>query len=212
MKRLVGILILLFGFQVAALAQHDEKARVILDKMSTSYQKIPSYKADFSYILTNESEGLNESFEGKIAVKNDMYRLNMDAQEIINNGETMWTYLKDVNEVNIDYYDPEEGDMSPNTIYSAYKEGFKYIFLDNESAGDVNVIDLVPDDKNSQYFKVRLLINKSDNTLKGWKIFDKAGNVIHYDIKNFNPKANLQDSYFVFNEDDYDGVEVIDLR
>ncbi|MGB3180125.1 MAG: outer membrane lipoprotein carrier protein LolA [Cyclobacteriaceae bacterium] len=212
MKRLVGILILLFGFQIAALAQHDEKARVILDKMSASYQDIPSYKADFSYILTNENEGLNEEFEGKIAVKDNKYRLKMEGQEIINNGETMWTYLEDANEVNIDFYDPEEGDMSPSKIYSAYKEGFKYLFLDNESNVEVNVVDLVPDDKNSQYFKVRLLISKADNTLKGWKIFDKAGNVIHYDIRNFDPKANLNDNYFVFNEDDYDGVEVIDLR
>ncbi|MFA0963018.1 outer membrane lipoprotein carrier protein LolA [Roseivirga sp. BDSF3-8] len=212
MKRLVGILILLFGFQVVALAQYDEKARTILDKMSAQYQKIPSYKADFSYILTNEAEGLNEEFAGKIAVKDNMYRLKMEGQEIINNGETMWTYLEDVNEVNIDYYDPEDGDMSPSKIYTAYKDGFKYIYLDQESAGDVNVVDLVPNDKNSQYYKVRLLINKSNNTLKGWKIFDKAGNVIHYDIRNFNPKANLQDSYFVFNEDDYSDVEVIDLR
>jgi outer membrane lipoprotein carrier protein len=35
----------------------------------------------------------------------------MSDQEIYNDGETIWTFLKDANEVNVDYYMPDEGDL-----------------------------------------------------------------------------------------------------
>ena len=43
-------------------------------------------------------------------------------------------------------------------------------------------------------------------------MYAKSGNRYTYDISDFNQKAGLPDSYFVFDPENYDGVEVIDLR
>ncbi|MCK5208000.1 MAG: outer membrane lipoprotein carrier protein LolA, partial [Cyclobacteriaceae bacterium] len=134
MKKL-GLVIVLLGFFVGVTAQEDQKAKVILDKMSDKYQSIPSYKTNFIYRLHNKVEDIDEEFSGEIMVKGEKYVLLMSDQEIFNNGETIWTFLMDANEVNVDYYMPNEGDLSPNNIYSAYKKGYRYRWIEIKKVG-----------------------------------------------------------------------------
>jgi outer membrane lipoprotein carrier protein len=133
MKKL-GLLIGLVGLCVFAYAQVDEKAKEILDKMSDKYQNLPAYKTNFVYRLTNEVENVDEQFAGEIMVKGEKYVLLMSDQEIFNDGETIWTFLQEANEVNVDYYMPDEGDLSPNNIYAAYKKGYRYRWLGNQES------------------------------------------------------------------------------
>jgi len=198
-----------FGF-----AQNDPQAREILDAMSLKYQSIPSFKADIVHTLENKQEDINEEFSGKITVKGDMYKLAMGGQVIINNGVTLWTYLEDVNEVNISDYDPEDEDLSPSKIYGLYKDGYKYTYMGEIPVDGTpyNVVDLVPEDRENQFFKIRMVIDKNSNTLKSWKMFDKTGNIFIYKINNFTPNLELSDSFFVFDSQAHEGVEVIDFR
>lgn len=203
---------LLFSNLLAA--QKDPQARAILDAMSQTYQKIPSFSADIAYSMVNETEDINESYVGKISVKGDMYRLLMEEQEVINDGETVWTYLPDANEVNIDYHDAEAGDITPSTIYDIYQEGYKYLLINQVTIDgkQYNVIDLVPNDKDAQYFKIRLQIARSSNLLRQFTMFDKEGSEYSYLISEFDGSVNLPDSYFKFDPAQYKGVEIIDLR
>ena len=138
----------------------------------------------------------------------------MGGLEIINDGSTVWTYLEEVNEVNIDDYDPDEGDISPTQIYNAYKRGFKYVYLEDETINGetYRVVDLVPENNDNQFFKIQLHIAESDKTLKKWRIFDKNGTRYTYEIDNFNPQASVTDELFTFDTSKYQGVEVVDLR
>ena len=196
------------------IAQQDPQARAILDAMSQTYQKIPSFTANIAYSMVNQTEEINESYEGKISVKTDKYRLEMAEQEVINDGETVWTYLPDANEVNIDFHDAEAGDITPSTIYDIYKEGYKYLLINEVAiAGQrYNIVDLVPNDKDAQYFKIRLEIATKSNLLRQFTLFDKEGSEYSYLISKFNSSVNLQDSFFKFNLADHPDVDVIDLR
>lgn len=197
-----------------AQAQFDPKAKEILDAMSLRYQEIGSFESDFSYSMENPTQSISEDFEGEIVVEGDKYRLNMGGQEIINDGETVWTYLEEVNEVNIDDYDPAEGDISPTQIYNAYKRGFKYLYLEDqtEDGETFHVVDLIPENNDNQFFKIRLHISEDDKTLKKWQIFDKNGTIYTYEISNFNPDAEISDNAFSFDSSKYKNVEVVDLR
>ncbi|MEM6841808.1 MAG: outer membrane lipoprotein carrier protein LolA [Bacteroidota bacterium] len=215
MKRILPIVTLtLIAFQSAVYAQYDPKAKEILDAMSQAYQQIGAFESDFSYSMENSDQSISEDFAGEIAVKGDKYRLRMGGQEIINDGSTVWTYLEEVNEVNIDDYDPNEGDISPTQIYNAYKRGFKYVYLEDEiiNGKTYRVVDLVPENNDNQFFKIRLHIAEDDKTLKKWRIFDKNGTRYTYEIANFNPQASVTDELFTFDTSKYDGVEVVDLR
>jgi len=207
----------LVGLCVFAYAQVDEKAKKILDKMSDKYQNLPAYKTNFVYRLTNEVENVDEQFAGEIMVKGEKYVLLMSDQEIFNDGETIWTFLQEANEVNVDYYMPDEGDLSPNNIYAAYKKGYRYRWLETKKVGSrtLDVIELQPEDPKDPdkiFFRIVLNIDQADNTIHSWDMYDRAGNVFSYTISGFNPQFTAEDSFFVFDESKYPGVEVVDLR
>ncbi|MBL7847862.1 MAG: outer membrane lipoprotein carrier protein LolA [Cyclobacteriaceae bacterium] len=195
-------------------AQYDPKALEILEAMSKKYKAIPSFEANFSYTLTNETEKINEEFKGKMVVKGDKYHLILPEQEVINNGTTMWTYLPEAKEVNIDNFDPASDDLNPSKFYEIYKKGFKYLYLEDKTDGGVvcEVVDLVPEKRDAQYFKVRMNIVKKDKSIQSWTMYDKAGNLYKYTITKFNAAAKIDDASFTFDPKKYPGVEVVDLR
>ncbi len=178
-----------------ALAQYDPKALETLDAMSKKYQAIPSFEANISYMLTNDVEKISEEFKGKITVKGNKFRLVLPEQEVINNGMYVWTYLPEAKEVNVDKAENDSDEINPSRIYDIYKKGFKYLYLADKTEGGVvcEEIDLVPENKNAQYFKIKMMINKKDKSIQSWTMFDKSGNRFKFDPKK------------------YPGVEVIEL-
>lgn len=216
MKKL-GLVIAAFGIAILANGQVDEKAKGILDKMSDKYQNIPVYKTNFVYRLVNKLEDINEEFSGEIMVKGEKYVLVMSDQEIYNDGETIWTVLKDANEVNVDYYMPDEGDLSPNNIYSAYKKGYRYKWNESKKIGSrtLEIVELQPEDPKDPdkiFFKIILNIDNSDDTIHSWEMYDRGGNVFSYTISGFNPQFKAEDDFFQFDESKYPDFEVVDLR
>lgn len=214
MKSLYSLMFIFLVFVQAVSAQKDPKALEILNAMSDKYKSIPAYKANFEYTLNNPNEGINEDMKGEIVVKGEKFRLKLGGQEIINNGETVWTYLSEANEVNIDNYDPNEGDMNPSTMYSAYREGYKYVFLEDitEGSNTYSIVDLIPENRNTQFFKVRMKIDKKNKTLKSWEMFDASGNIYSHKITEFDPNVKVDNKFFEFDKSKYKGVEIIDLR
>jgi outer membrane lipoprotein-sorting protein len=147
-------------------------------------------------------------------VSGEKYRISLPEQEVINNGVTVWTYLPEVKEVNIDNYDKNSGDINPLKIYEIYQKDFKYLYIQEKTENGVlcDEVDLVPEKKDAQYFKIKLLIKKKDKIIQSLTMFDKGGNRYKYTITKFVPNANVADSFFTFDAKKYPGVEVIDLR
>lgn len=211
-KSLITLILVLSGKFL--FAQYDPKALEILEAMSNKYRNLTSFEANLTSSLVNETDGINEEFKGKITVKGDKFRLVLDDQEIINNGATVWTYLPSAKEVNIDNVDPDTDEMNPSKFYEIYKKGYKYVYLEDKTEGGVlcQVVDLVPEKKDAQYFKIRMNIIKKDNNIQSWTMFDKTGNRYKYTISKFSPNVKVDDSFFSFDPKKYPGVEVIDLR
>ena len=195
-------------------AQYDPEAKRILDAMAAKYKKIPAFEVKFTTRLENPFEGISEEFGGEITVKGEMFRLLTGEQLIINNGKTVWAYLEEVNEATVDNYHPDEETISPTHIYTAYQDGFKYVINGTKTYKKqvYDVIDLIPEDKEKVFFKVRLVISKKNNTLKTWTIFEKTGNRYTYLINSFKPMPQLANSYFEFDAKKHPNVEVVDLR
>ena len=214
MKKLGLLFSLMLLLHTTMWAQRDPKALEVLDAMSEKYQNIDAFSAKLVYKLENPSERLNETFRGEILVMGDMYRLKIGEQEIINNGTTIWTYLREVNEVNVDNYYPEDDPMAPARIYTIYREGYKYAYVEQkkQKGSLVEVIDLEPENKDEPFYKIRLTISKDDNTLLNYKVFDKNGNRYLWSVSDFDPNLKLTASHFEFNARDYKDVEIIDLR
>ncbi|MCC5928397.1 MAG: outer membrane lipoprotein carrier protein LolA [Cyclobacteriaceae bacterium] len=216
MKNALILIVVTFLF-TGVYAQNDPKAKEILDQMSEKYKSFTSFKAGFVNKLENEIEGFTEEFEGQIVVKGTKYKLIVGDQEIYNNGTTVWTYLKDINEVNIDNYVPEDGDMTPSNIYNIYKSGYKYRLMEERREGSklLQLVELQPENpkqSKSQFINIILRIDKTDKTLNGWTIKDRTGNQYSYTITNFTPNVEANDKTFEFDPSKHPDVEIVDLR
>lgn len=207
------LIIIAFASIQTVFAQTDKKAGSILDAMSNKYKNMGSFNVAFTY--TNEGAAAKETMKGDATVKGVKFRLKMAGQEIFNDGKTMTTYIKETNEATINNYDPKEvGDIDPTKIYTIYKKGYKYMFIEEvtESGKIYEVVELTPEKKDSKVAKVQIKVDKKDKSVKSWKITQRSGQRVVFKVDKFVPNVKVNDNYFAFDTKQYKGVEVVDLR
>ena len=107
----------------------NEVAKGILDNLSQTAKSYNNMTIRFDYTFENKSQLIKENQKGKIILEGEKFKLEMDEQTIINNAESQWVYLKDMNEVQIMEHDPEDEMMSPNKLFKIYENGYKFNYI-----------------------------------------------------------------------------------
>ena len=191
----------------------DKEAQKILDRVSQKFQSLDALQADFSLQIENTAAGINETQEGQVFVKGDKYRIKTDGLLRLSNNQYVWTHFTKEEEIQVNDFDPEEGEMSPARLFNIYNEDFKFMINEEvKAASDVKVIDLSPKEKSDMpYYKVRLSINTNTNLIEKAVIFEKSGSRFTYILKNIDTKVNFKDSFFELKESDYPNADWIDL-
>ena len=189
-------------------SQDDNKAVELLDKMSDNYKKMKGFTSSFTYSMNNLNEDIQDSFEGKISVRNEKYILFIEGQKIINDSKTVWTYIEELNEVTISEFDPSEQEISLNNIFEIYKEGFTYKYLGIKE--DFSMVEIYPEDEDKSYYKILFKINNS-NLLESFTVYDNSNSLYIYSINDF-VEEELDTTLFTFDVENYPDIEVIDFR
>lgn len=208
MNKLLTKLLIILSTSVFA---QDQIAKDILDKLSTTTKSYKNMTVGFDFIFENKKQNINEKQQGVLVLKGEMFRLEMEQQIIINNGENQWIYLADMNEVQIMENDPEDDMLSPNKLFTIYEEGYKYSYVGakSEKGKRIQVIDLFPRESGA-FIKVTLAVDAAKNELHKITILDKNGGSYTYLVTSF--KINKTIPPFTFNTINYPDIEVIDLR
>nr|MBP6314086.1 outer membrane lipoprotein carrier protein LolA [Chitinophagaceae bacterium] len=196
-------------------AQNDPKAKVILDNVSKKVKALKSLKANFSITITGAKGAKPQTKKGTVNMKGDKYFINLSGQEIYCDTKTIWTYMKESNEVQITSFDPNENSFTPSKLFTNfYDKEYTYKYAGEQTVGGkkVDVIHLAPTNKSKQYSKVELMIDKANSVVAGGKMYEKNGNVYAYTVSGYTPNAAMTDNMFVFNAKKYPKVEVVDLR
>ena len=191
----------------------DEVAKQILDKLSEKSKSYTDIYTKFNFNFSNSSQEIDENSEGEIWIKEDMYKLDMSSDlSIINNGETLWYFMKDVPEVQIMENDPDD-EMNPSNIFTIYEKGYKYEYKGASSEGNkrVHSINLYPE-KSGTIIKFTLNIDADKIELTSIKLYDRDGGITTYTINKFVTNSGIPESTFIFKKKNHPGVEVIDLR
>jgi len=195
-----------------ALAQ-DAKAKSILEAASQKMKSLKTLKANFSLKLLGAAGKVKDTQKGTFIMKGNKYHITLKNQEIICDGTTVWTFMKDANEVQISKYNPEEQSISPTKLFTNfYDKEYTYHYMGTRivSSKSCNLIEMNPN-RTKQFSKVELAFDKT-NTIAGGTISEKNGNQYQYEVSGFIPNAALTDSQFSFNPKEHPGVEVVDLR
>jgi outer membrane lipoprotein-sorting protein len=208
-------LVLLLILSVSVSAQTDKKAKEVLDGVTAKYKSYKSLKATFNIAQENAKEQKKDIQKGTIYLKGNSYKLEIAGQDVISDGKTRWTFLKDANEVQIDNLRVDDNSITPSNIFTMYEKGWnsKYTGEVKKGAITYQLIELIPlDPKSKNVFKVKLTINKADKFISSAQLFDKNGSIQMITVENFSPNAATDESLFSFTASKYPGAEVIDLR
>lgn len=210
----ISVFVGLFNNESLAQQPDTKTAQTILNGVSAKYKSYSAVKASFITKVENSANKVTDQKEGTLLVKGNKYKLELSNQEIICDNATIWTYLKDANEVQINIYEPDENTINPSQIFTIYEKNFLYGYIEDKNLNGkiYQIIDMTPKDKTKPFFKVRLMIDKADKSVYSVKVFDKSGNKYIYEILKLTPNISVTDSYFSFDTKSHPGVEVVDLR
>ncbi len=215
MKR--NALILIFvAITTAIFGQYDPAARDLLDKVSKNTKSWTSAKIDFKATFITAEPKSEESHSGTLWQKGDKYKLKFMGSETYCNGKNKWVYMPEVEEVNFYTIDKDKNTNlldNPQRIFNLYTEGFKYQIMGEKAEGNKTIVEveLVPEKKNVEYFKIKVFIDKIELRLTQIRYFAKDGSRANIDVLKYTIGETMKDDLFVFNTAEHPDVMVVDM-
>lgn len=205
------------AFAFISTAQQDSKAKQILDEVSKKTRSLNTIAVDFVFSMDNDEMDIHEQNEGTLQLKGQKYVVNLPdvGVKVYSDGETLWNYMEDGNQVTISYLEESGSElMDPSTVFTIYEKGFrsKYVGEQKEGNKTYHQIELYPDTEEYEVEKILLSIDKSDNMIKSARLHGVDGNLYSVEVTDMKTGMELSDSHFVFNPKEYSDIEVIDFR
>ncbi len=206
------ILTALFIFSVvAAFSQgKDAKASALLEEVSKKAKSHKSIKVEFSYTMENTKAKINEEKTGTLLVSGDKYKMSAAGQNVICDGKTIWTYLKESNEVQVNALENKDDALTPSKLLTSYNSNYKSRIIKSTDPSTESV-ELIPN-TGKNFTKAILGIDKEKKQVKSFTLYDKSGNTFTYKIKTYLTDTPVTDADFTFDPKKFPGVEVIDMR
>lgn len=179
-----------------------QTAKSVLDKAAANITVKEGVKANFKM-----TGGIGNT-SGTILIKGKKFHATTPKAIVWFDGKTMWTYMKDNEEVNVST--PTEAQLqaiNPYNFINLYKNGYSSTL--NET-GNAYVVHLTSTAKERKIKELFITVDKKSyhptqvklQQGKTWTIFE---------ITNLS-KSKIADSEFRFNAKDFPKAEVIDLR
>ncbi|WP_460692835.1 LolA family protein [Mucilaginibacter puniceus] len=221
MKNILTYTLILFTTITTAFAQKDADARAILNPISKQYRSYNAIKSDFTLTVT-VGQGGRSTQTGSIITqpKTNKFKMALYApdgkveQEIISDGKTQWLYNQADKEVQVSNSGKSTEGFNPADIFTIYEKGYKYLFTGTKKiSGKIyHEIELTAENDKTNFFKIKLQVDKAKKQIYSAQIFDKNGNRYTYTIKNFAPNPAVTAATFTYDAKAHPGVEVVDLR
>jgi len=216
MKNIFKVLATLFIALVAMNVQaQDPKAKAILDELSDKTRKYPTITSEFTFTLEDKAADVEQEQKGSLKMKGKKYYIVLGDNHIYSDGDTRWTYSEEMNEVYIDFTETGDEVLNPSDVYTIWESGFKQYYKTEETLDGrpTHVIKLVPTDAEDKDFHTILVyIDKAKMEVSKIEIKGKQGVDYTYAVKSFETDAPYGDDTFVFDPNDYPGVDEIDNR
>ncbi len=194
----------------------DQQAIDILNQVSAKTKAYKNFSADFTMSLIDIQSDLDMTRKGKIIIAGDQYRLKLEDDVVIGNGDTRWTYQKESNEVYVDdEVSEDDSGLNPSKIFTIWESGFKQFYggetnVDGKTVHQINLHPNKPADTN--YHTVKVFVDKAKNELIQVEVAGKEGDTYKYKLLDFKPNQDIPANTFTFSKSEFPGAEVIDMR
>ncbi len=209
-----NILILTLSLLISTVAfSQSKKAEKIIEEITKKTQEYKSVEFEFTFTYQDPSNGDDVSEQGKLTISGDKYILEIEGQTVICDGETMWTYIEDAWEVQINAIEEDDESITPSKLLTQYNEEYKARIEKEYKIEGVQYqrIELKPEE-GKKWVKLDVIVNADKQEISEITIHDKNGGKINYKIDKMTPDIEVSDEDFTFNPEDYPEVEIVDMR
>jgi outer membrane lipoprotein-sorting protein len=212
MRSIASLIFVLLLCPFEGYGQNEDQSISILDRFSENALHAPSVSMKFKLVTSNQTDNSNDTLNGAIIICKDKYKLELPDNIIWFNGTTSWSYLPVEQEVTITKADRKDNSFQnkPSLIFTTYKKGYKTRLI--EEKPNSYVIDLYPEDIKGELVRIRLTIGKSNLNLMRLEYKKRDGTIITLYVNEYNLTVKPEQENFVFEPDNFKGVEVIDMR
>ena len=211
MKQFTYSIVVLIISIHTAFSQNNTDAETVINNYLTSV-KTSAIRTNFKLIVTEKNKVNSQTNSGMFTLKRSKFVLEMDETKAWFDGKTQWAYVAESNEVSITEPTVDEiASINPLAILAGYKAKSNVRFSKTKSAQN-HIIELMPKNKNNDFSKITVQINKANNQLVSIIMIDKKANITTLLLQNYQKVTKLNDDFFVFNKNAYKNVTINDLR
>lgn len=209
-QSILFIISLLIASTILAQAK---KAEEIIEEITNKTQAYASIEFEFTFTYEDPTSGDDTSEKGVLLISGEKYILDIEGQKVICDGKTLWTYIEDAWEVQINTIEEDDESITPSKLLTTYNENYKARIDKEFKKEGVNYkrIELKPEE-GKKWVKLDVIVDCDKMEIEKITIHDKNGGQISYSIDKITPDIEVKDSDFVFNPEDYPDVEIVDMR
>lgn len=204
-RKLLTCVAFLFVAQTLT-AQNNAEALIRL--MVNQIKSHKNVEINFNYQINTDGKKSVETEKGKAWLQGEAYKIEMNDQQTISDGKTIWTYFIEEEEVMVS--NASEGvDNTPLKLLNTLDESYVATLSKMEDNG-VGTIELA--NPKGQYKRVSLKVDMKKTELKSADIYLEDGSKLIINVEEMKFDQKLDDKFFTFDEKAHPKVDVIDMR
>ena len=200
-------------FVASSVIPASQNAEEVLENVRKHYETVKDAELRFTEKVRFPMAKIEQQISGTLFVKkNNKYRVELDDQVIVTDGQTLWSYSASNNQVIIDRFKQDAQSLSPEKILVGTPENFTATLVGEEklAGSEATILKLVPKDEQSFIHSLRLWIDEKEWMIRQVEIVDVSEKQTTYAVLELRTNTGLQDSRFVYRIPE--GVDVVDLR
>ena len=128
MKLKIFLITILLHATIINAQDNEQKAKEILSKISTETKSYTNMT--FNFTLGIKSQDINETQKGTAILSGDNFYYQTNEREVISDGNSVWTFMKEDNECYIDDIDDLSDGLNPSEIMTIWEDNFKVNYID----------------------------------------------------------------------------------
>lgn len=197
---------ILFVIIITSSGFAQDKAKALLNEVSTKVKSYNNISVGFKYELNNVSENINQETKGDVTIQNKKYHLNVLGVTRIFDGKILYTISPEDEEVTVSSDNTEdEGTITPSKMMTFYEEGYNYKMdiLQNVKGRKIQYVKLIPIDSNAEIKHVLLGIDATTKHIYNLIEVGKNGVKTILTVNSFKTNQAIPKSLFAFDENKY---------
>jgi chaperone LolA len=190
----------------------DQRSEKLALRVEEKYRSIKDLSMSFTKTLKSDIFETQKKAKGKMYLKNpDKFRIETKDEIIVTDGEFLWSYSEQNQQVIKSRLDKSKDIFKPNQYLSNFREEYKAELSGEEKIDKVDSFKLLLTPKEKDLFIIRMTvwIDKKDLLARKMEYTDMNDNQVILVFDHIKTDKGIHDSKFVFKAPE--GVEEVDL-